>query len=134
MRDRLQDQLEDLAQEDRRYPPDAYLLVFEGLEAALARLTARRHVTPAELVAGVRDAAVDQFGLMARAVLESWNMRSGGAVGDLVFNLIQRGLLEAGEDDTREKFENAYELNEGLGEAFLESLERDPPRLVARGA
>ncbi len=132
MQDRLQEQIEEIARRDRRYPPDAYVLVFEGLECALGRLAARRHVTPAELVEGVRDAALDQYGLLARAVLESWNVRDTGAVGDLVFNLIKRGLLEAGEDDTAEQFRGVFEFDDGFERAFDESLERNPPRLAAR--
>ncbi len=134
MQDRLQEQIEEIARRDRRYPPDAYVLVFEGLECALARMSTRRHVTPSELVEGVREAALSQWGLLARAVLESWNIRETGAVGDLVFNLIRRGLLEAGEDDTPVQFQGVFTFDDGFETAFRESLQRDPPRLVGRSA
>jgi len=134
MHDRLQEQIADLARTDRRYPADAYMLVFDGLEHALANMGTRRHVTPRELVLGVRDAAVDNWGLLARSVLETWGMRDTGAIGDLVFNLIRRGLLEAGEEDTRDQFDDAFSFEEGLDGHFKQSIERDPPRLVARGA
>lgn len=133
MQDRLQEQIDELARRDRRYPGDAYVLVFEGLECALARIPARRHVTPAELVLGVREAALNQWGLLARAVLESWNIHETGAVGDLVFNLIRHGLLEAGEDDTPEQFMRVFSFDDGFEAAFDELLESDPPRLAARG-
>ena len=133
MQERLQEQIEEIARRDRRYPPEAYVLVFEGLECALARMSSRRHVTPSELVEGVREAALSQWGFLARAVLESWGVQDTGAVGDLVFNLIRRGLLEAGEDDTPEQFVGVFSFDDGFDRAFRESLERDPPRLVARG-
>lgn len=131
MSEKLERSIEELAREDRRYPPGAYLLVFEGLELALSRLPARRHVAPRELVEGIRDAAVDQWGLLARTVLESWNVRTTSDVGDLVFNLIARGLLVAGDEDQRGQFDDLFEFREGFDESFLNALERHPPRLVA---
>lgn len=131
MSERLERSIEELARQDRRYPPAAYMLVFEGLESALAKLPARRHVTPRELALGVRDAAQQQWGFMARTVLESWNVRSTGDIGDLVFNLIERKLLVAGAEDSRAQFEDAFDFAEGFDRAFLEELERDPPRVAS---
>ena len=95
-------------------------------------MSTRRHVTPSELVEGVREAALTQWGLLARAVLESWNIDDTGAVGDLVFNLIRRGLLEAGEDDTPQQFQGVFSFDDGFDLAFEKSLEADPPRLATR--
>jgi uncharacterized repeat protein (TIGR04138 family) len=131
MSERLEKSIEELARSDRRFPPGAYLLVFEGLECALARLPARRHVTPRELVEGVREAALKQWGLLARVVLESWNVRSTGDIGDLVFNLIEKRLLVAGADDDRAKFQDGFDFHAGFDQAFFEELERDPPTLCA---
>jgi uncharacterized repeat protein (TIGR04138 family) len=131
MSERLERSIEELARQDRRYPPAAYMLVFEGLESALAKLPARRHVTPRELVEGVRDAAVTQWGLMARTVLESWNIRTTGEIGDLVFNLIERKLLVAGAEDSRTQFEDLFEFTDGFDRAFAEELGRTPPSMRA---
>jgi len=132
MSERLERSIEELAREDLRYPPAAYMLVFEGLECALAKLPARRHVTPRELIEGVREAALKQWGLLARTVLESWNVRGTGQIGDLVFNLIERKLLVAGAEDNRAQFEDAFDFQEGFDRAFAEELDRDPPHLTAR--
>src|SRR6185503_9616022 len=131
MSERLEKSLEELARQDRRYPPPAYLIVFEGLECALAKLPARRHVTPRELIEGVREAVLRDWGLLARTVLESWNIRTSGEIGDLVFNLIEKKLLVAGAEDSRAQFEDAFDFYEGLDRAFLDRLERDPPHLSA---
>lgn len=131
MSERLEKSIEELARADRRYPPAAYMLVFEGLESALAKLPARRHVTPRELVDGVRQAALDQWGFMARTVLESWNITNTGEIGDLVFNLIEKRLLVAGAEDNRAQFEDAFDFVDGFDRAFLDGLERDPPTLCA---
>ncbi len=129
MSERLTRSIEELVQQDGRYPPAAYMLVFEGLEVALAKLPARRHVTPRELVEGVRDVALRDFGMLAKSVLESWNVHSTGAIGDLVFKLIEKKLLVAGAEDNRTQFEEVFDFEDGITQAFLEAMERDPPTL-----
>ena len=131
MSEKLERSIEELARMDRRFPPAAYMLVFEGLEVALARLSHRRHVAPQELLNGIRTAALDQWGLLARTVLESWNIKTTADLGDLVFSLISKGLLVAGDEDHRAQFENTFEFHEGFDEAFLADLERRPPRVLA---
>ena len=131
MSERLERSIEELARQDRRYPPGAYMLVFEGLECALTRLPARRHVTPRELVEGVREAAVKQWGLVARTVLESWNIRTTGEIGDLVFNLIDKKLLVAGAEDNRAQFEDLFDFADGFDRAFADELGREPPSMRA---
>ena len=131
MSERLERSIEELARQDRRFPPAAYMLVFEGLESALAKLPARRHVTPRELADGVRECAVREWGLLARTVLESWNVRSTADIGDIVFNLIERKLLVAGAEDNRTQFEDVFDFQEAFDRTFLDGLERDPPRVSA---
>jgi uncharacterized repeat protein (TIGR04138 family) len=131
MSEKLERSIEDLARADHRYPPAAYLLVFEGLEVALSRLAHRRHVAPRELLEGIRDAALDQWGFLARGVLESWNVRTTQDLGDLVFNLIARGLLVAGDEDHRAQFDEVFDFREGFDEAFEDRLAQQPPRVTA---
>jgi uncharacterized repeat protein (TIGR04138 family) len=131
MSERLERSIEELVRQDRRFPPAAYMLVFEGLESALAKLPARRHVTPRELADGVRECALREWGLLARTVLESWNVRSTADIGDVVFNLIERKLLVAGAEDNRTQFEDVFDFQEAFDRAFLDGLERDPPRVSA---
>ncbi len=131
MSEKLERSIEELARVDRRFPPGAYMLVFEGLEVALGRLTHRRHVAPQELLDGIRVAALEQWGLLARTVLASWNVHTTADLGDLVFSLIARGLLVAGDDDHRAQFQDVFDFHEGFDESFLADLERRPPRVLA---
>lgn len=129
MSQRLRESIEGLAREDRKFPPDAYFLVFEGLEQALARLPTRRHVAPAELLAGIHAAAAVQWGGLADLVLGSWNVHSTHDLAELVFRLVERNLLVASDSDTRAEFLAAGDLRSGLREAFERELEAEPPRL-----
>ncbi len=128
---RLNESIEKMVARDRRYPASAYLLVFEGLEHALALLPVRRHVAPAELLDGIRHRSLENWGMLARVVLESWNVQSAGDVGDMVFNLVEAGLLVASDEDTRADFEDALDFDRAFDEGFLEDLRENPPRLTA---
>ena len=130
MAQRLRESIEELARDDRRFPPDAYLLVFEGLETALAQLASRRHVSPRELVEGVLASAVTQWGSLASAVLDEWNVTDGGDIGDMVFNLVDRHLLVASENDTRADFAEVADVERLLDELWTARLDAHPPRLV----
>lgn len=130
MSEKLERSIEELARQERRFPPGAYLLVFEGLEVALGRLPHRRHVAPRELLEGIRDAALDQWGWLARTVLESWNVRSTSDLGDLVFSLIRRGLLVAGDEDHRGQFDEVFDFREAFDAGFDDRMSRQPPRLL----
>lgn len=130
MSQRLRESIEGLAREDRRFPADAYFLVFEGLEHALSRLPSRRHVAPAELLAGIHSAAASQWGGLADLVLDGWNVRSTRDLAELVFRLVDRNLLVASDTDTRAEFLSAGDLRSGLREAFDRELDAEPPRLA----
>ena len=46
-----------------------------------------------ELLGGVRDLALQEFGLMARTVFRMWGVNSTADFGEIVFNLIDAGLM-----------------------------------------
>ena len=83
---------------DPRYPREAYLFVQEALDHTqkLAARTNRvrvRHVTGQELLEGIRQYALAQFGPMAMAVLEEWQIRSCRDFGEIVFNLVEAPII-----------------------------------------
>ena len=89
-----------LVEEDPRYRREAYLLVFDGLGCALVRLGERRHLTAAELVDGVLEFAVREYGPLASAVLADWGVHGPVDIGRIVYKLIDAGLLAASSDDS----------------------------------
>ena len=129
MAQRLRESIERMAQEDGRFATDAYLLVFEGLEASLAHLATRRHVSPMELITGVFEAAIDQYGYLAGDVLAHWGVTEGADIGDMVFNLVDRHLLVASENDTRDEFAEIGPLLHIVEGQFNARLRTDPARL-----
>jgi uncharacterized repeat protein (TIGR04138 family) len=79
---------------DQRYPREAYLFVQEALDhtqkvAIRSSRTRMRHVSGQELLEGIREYALAQFGPMAEAVFEEWRIRSCQDFGEIVFNLVE---------------------------------------------
>ena len=110
--------LQQLQERDPRYDARAYLLVLAALNLVMERLSERRHISGRELVLGVRDVAIDRFGLMARPVLSYWGMHDTEDVGRIVFALVDCGVLVKQEGDRIEDFRNVYDFREVFEEAY----------------
>lgn len=133
-------QLALLLKEDRRYRLDAYLFVFEALSYAQDVMGMgtecssepavevdeeddeldgpQRHVTGQELCEAIRRFAQQQYGLMAKTVLESWGIRKTGDFGEIVFNLIRIGRMRKTPHDRREDFDDVYDFQTAFREGF----------------
>ncbi|MDQ6887675.1 MAG: hypothetical protein M3068_10310 [Gemmatimonadota bacterium] len=102
-----------------RFHENAYLFVLSALEYCQARMTERRHICGRELATACRDLALEQFGVMSRVVFEFWGVRSTADLGDIVFTLVELGLLISQQSDTREEFVDVFD--------FDRAFERDYP-------
>lgn len=123
--------LDELLEHDARYDREAYLFLKEALEFTVkqkrkARTNDVRHVTPAELIDGVRLYALREFGPMVPSVLDYWRVKNCGDVGEMVFNLIRAGVFGKNETDTIEDFQNGFDFHEAFVEPFLPLAKRSP--------
>jgi uncharacterized repeat protein (TIGR04138 family) len=101
----------------RRYPSyaeTAYLFILSALHFSIERLGEPRHITGQELAEGCRDLALQRWGLMARSVLEYWGITCTRDLGEIVFALVDLGVLVKQDDDLIENFDGVYDF----GEAF----------------
>ena len=114
-----------------KYPIGAFVFVHNGLDYTVRHIhgTAEqettdearrksRHITGQQLCRGLRDYAIDQYGLMARNVLKHWSIHSCNDFGQIVFTLIEAELMAKNEDDRMEDFNDAFDFSE----AFTGSL------------
>jgi uncharacterized repeat protein (TIGR04138 family) len=115
--------LEAILAKDSRYKRDGYLFLREALDfTQKATLRERReglHVTGQELLTGIRDYALAQFGPMAITLLEEWGITRCEDFGEIVFNMIESGLLAKTDTDSREDFHNGYDFDEAFRKPFL---------------
>ncbi|MGH7646481.1 MAG: Minf_1886 family protein [Gemmatimonadaceae bacterium] len=106
--------MDRLRARDARYREDAYLFVLAALEYCQTHLDERRHITGRELAMACRDLALDHFGVMARLVLEHWGVRASADIGEVVFNLVDEGLLISQPTDTRDEFAGVFDFDQAF--------------------
>uniref|UniRef100_A0A7C4CC14 Uncharacterized protein n=1 Tax=candidate division WOR-3 bacterium TaxID=2052148 RepID=A0A7C4CC14_UNCW3 len=106
--------LQDVVERDRRYKLEAYLLVNDGLQHTLKQLETRRHVSGRELLEGIRVLVLERYGRMAKAVLNSWGLFTTDDIGNVVYNLVDAGLMAKTETDTLAEFHAVYDFEEAF--------------------
>ena len=104
--------LVELQERNPRFHGKAYLFLLSALHTVMESLDQPRHVTGTELAEGVRRLALKQFGPLARTVLEHWGIHSTEDLGDIVFTLVDHGVLIKEEEDHREDFRDVFDFEE----------------------
>ena len=120
----FEEALAKILAKDPRYQREAYFFVREALDHTQKTVgkDARgriRHVTGQELLGGIRDFALQQFGPMAKTVLEEWGVRCCADFGEIVFNMIEVDWLAKTDKDTRADFATGYDFDEAFRKPFL---------------
>ena len=115
---------------DPRYAYEAYEFVFKALEHTQKLLgrnpvderadptEPRNHVSGRQLLEGIREFALQEFGLMARVVFRMWGIQRTDDFGEIVFNLIEAELMSRTSEDSRADFHEVYNLDDALVGGF----------------
>jgi uncharacterized repeat protein (TIGR04138 family) len=109
--------LDTLLEKDARYARPAYVFVQRALHFYREKHRTEEglgHIRGPELLLGVRELAVDEFGPMARSVLNSWGLDAGEDVGEIVYNLIRAGLMSKTDEDKKEDFSGVMKFDDSL--------------------
>src|SRR4029079_10626162 len=73
-----------------------------------------RHITGQELCWALARLAHQQYGRLAKLVLEGWGIHSTNDFGEIVYNLIRIEKMSQSENDRREDFDNVYDFEQTL--------------------
>lgn len=124
--------LDQILSRDPRYDRDAYHFVREGLDFTVKLLKKSatgkdRHVSGQELLEGLRRYSLQEFGPMAKTVLNYWGVKRCEDFAEIVFNLVDKGILGKTEQDTREDFRGGYDFEEAFVKPYL-----PPPQALLR--
>jgi uncharacterized repeat protein (TIGR04138 family) len=119
--------LRGLVARDPRYPLEAYFFLDEALKFTQTWLRknpasdveSERHITGQELLQGIQRYAESQFGQLAPTVFRAWGIRRGEDFGEMVFNLVDAGLMSKTEKDTRADFIGGFDIDK----AFRQRIE-----------
>ena len=104
--------LEEIIRKDSRYKQEAYHFCLAALNYTVSKLDKPRHVKGRELLEGLKECAREQFGPMARTVLEHWGITSTEDFGHIVFNMVDAGILGKTDSDSIDDFKNGYNFKE----------------------
>jgi uncharacterized repeat protein (TIGR04138 family) len=126
-----------LLRQDSRYTIEAYQFVRDALSYAQDILgmgsehdledeleqdpgqpRVERHLTGQQLCEAIRQYALEQYGYMAKVVLNRWGITKTGDFGDIVYNLIDVKLMKKSADDRREDFDDVYDFDTAFQQKF----------------
>ncbi|MBI1795939.1 MAG: hypothetical protein HY076_05210 [Candidatus Eisenbacteria bacterium] len=117
------DAVDRIREKDPRYRREAYGFVMAALGTTVQSLPPerladpeRRHLSGAELLAGVIALARREFGLMATTVFREWGVTASADVGAIVFRLVEVGQLSARPEDRPEDFAGGPDLVHALSD------------------
>lgn len=112
-----------ILQKDSRYDENAYLFLREALDFTIKLLAKpaqgpARHVSGGELLEGIRQYALKEYGPMAKTVLNRWGISRCEDFGEIVFNLVEAGTLGKTDEDKREDFAGGYDFEKAFRDPF----------------
>jgi len=115
--------LDSIIASDPRYARDAYVFLRDALDYTTKQQkkikgTTVRHVSGPELLEGVRQYALKEFGPMVMTVFGYWGLHAGEDVGHMVFNLIGAGIFGKTDEDSIEDFKGVYDFKDAFVKPF----------------
>ncbi len=122
--------IKDIVQRDPRFAYEAYEFIFDALNHSQHLLgysandnnsegnCHRQHVTGAQLLYGLCDYARQEFGLLAKVVFHHWGIYRTDDIGEIVYNLIDVGMLSKTNEDHKSDFHDLFNLDRALSESI----------------
>lgn len=109
--------MENVIRDDGRYPPEAFEFLHEGLTRAVKQThgqgdleAGKAHVTGKQMCEALRDEALERWGLLARTVLERWNIHATIDFGNMVYLLIRHSFMRKTDEDSVEDFRDVFDF------------------------
>jgi uncharacterized repeat protein (TIGR04138 family) len=129
--------LEIITARNPRYQADAYVFLRDALDYTIKhrrkqqaqREEEDRHVSGQELLEGLRQYALKEFGPMVMTVFSHWGVQRGEDFGEMVYELIRVGVFGKTDSDSIDDFKGCYDFRE----AFVMPFQPDPPAANSTG-
>ncbi len=108
----FREKVDKIIKKDPRYKPQSYAFVMGALDYTLGKLEKPRHITGRELLEGIKELAKEEFGPTAKLVFEHWGIKTTEDFGNIVFNLVEAGIMSKTEEDSIEDFKEVFDFTE----------------------
>ena len=122
MANKAEKNIEQIIAEDGRYPLKAAQFISQALHYTVeknhpevAKTGGKRHVSGSQLCEGIRELALKRWGMLARSVLGRWNINCTRDFGEIVFLLVNNGLMQKEPTDSIDDFNDVYDFAEAFG-------------------
>lgn len=108
-----------------KYHPHAYCFVTDALTEAQVAIGRDReneaggHISARELLEGVRLSAQRRFGMMAKTVFRCWGILATADIGEIVFEMIERGEMKKTENDQFSDFVDVYSFDDAFESDYI---------------
>ena len=128
--------VENIREDDSRFAYGAYEFVCDAVTYTVNKFKDKQsdrvgsHISGYELLCGICDFAVLQFGPLAYDVLKSWGLENAISIGYVVFNMVDYGLLGKSDKDSIHDFEIEFDLKKELEKTFLPSEGFKPSQII----
>lgn len=115
--------IDEILSEDPRYAKNAYYFIRKALDYTVQQAAQKSkrtvsHISGAQLSEGFRAYALDQFGPMASTVMDSWGLHETQDIGNIVFSLVEYGILGKNDKDKPEDFKEVYDFKDAFEKPF----------------
>lgn len=122
-----------------RFDRNAYLFMRDVLDYMASherknRARVKGHVSGQQLLEGVREFALAQFGPMVVTVFNYWGVFRCEDFGVIVYDLIEAGLLSKSDTDSVEDFSGAYSFTDAFVKPYLPSNDETSRAVPAAGS
>ncbi len=101
------------------YPAEAFAFLQRGLAFSAKRIhgdpqpdqtAGSRHISGAQLAEGLRDYAIEEYGLLARFMLGRWRITRTRDFGEMVYALIEARDMSKNDTDSITDFDAVYDF------------------------
>ena len=110
--------MDEVIRDDSRYPPEAYAFLHDGLSRAVKEVhgdeppdSGQSHVAGGQICQALRGLAIDRWGMLAKTVLNRWNIHTTMDFGNMVYLLIEHGFMRKTDEDSLEDFDSVYDFD-----------------------
>jgi uncharacterized repeat protein (TIGR04138 family) len=114
-----------IIRDDARFTKGVYYFMREALDHTLSNLKRKKkirksnHVSGQQLLEGIREYALDQYGPMTMTLLEQWGVNACEDFGEIVFNLVEHGVFGKTESDQKQDFSQGYDFRKAFVQPYL---------------